>query len=232
MLSLGTELDFALAIASARVGLPAGSPPPVRAATSTFLISFANSLPRRASTTAFLCLVVASLWCSLTKCPLSRLFQHLLEQPMHAQVIRKLGMECSSKQGPLSYDDNLTVAAAQNLDLAAGRLHPRSTDEHAWRGATSGPFDRPFERVDLTAEGIAPHRHIDATDERLVIDAVDDAVRQQDHPGTRSVSRQPRPNSLLQRLEQLEGHEQLAHRGRLPAGNDDAVDSGKLVGTA
>src|SRR3954451_16173119 len=65
MLSLGTELDFALAIASANVGVPAGSPPPVRAATSTFLMSFANSLPRRASTTAFLCLVVAHLLCPL-----------------------------------------------------------------------------------------------------------------------------------------------------------------------
>src|SRR3954471_21816698 len=61
MLSLGTELPFAFAIASARVGLPAGSPPPVRAATSTFLMSLANSLPRRASTTAFLCFVVAHL---------------------------------------------------------------------------------------------------------------------------------------------------------------------------
>src|SRR6188472_4265096 len=59
MLSLGTELPLALAMASASVGLPAGSPPPVRAATSTFLMSFANSLPRRASTTAFLCFVVA-----------------------------------------------------------------------------------------------------------------------------------------------------------------------------
>src|SRR3712207_5591509 len=37
------------------------SPPPVRAATSTFLISLAKSLPRLASTTAFLCLVVAHL---------------------------------------------------------------------------------------------------------------------------------------------------------------------------
>src|SRR3982750_599711 len=61
MLSLGTELDFALAMASARGGFPAGPPPPVRAATSTFLISLANSLPRRASTTAFLCFVVAHL---------------------------------------------------------------------------------------------------------------------------------------------------------------------------
>src|SRR3954467_12394800 len=72
MLSLGTELDFALAMASASVGLPAGSPPPVRAATSTFLISFAKSLPRRASTTAFLCFVVAHLEWPLTDFPLSR----------------------------------------------------------------------------------------------------------------------------------------------------------------
>src|SRR5436190_23604669 len=61
MLSLGTELDLAFWMASASVGLPAGSPPPVRAATSTFLMSLAKSLPRRASTTAFLCFVVAHL---------------------------------------------------------------------------------------------------------------------------------------------------------------------------
>src|SRR5919112_4303917 len=61
MLSLGTEDFFAFWMASYSVGLPAGSPPPTRAATSTFLISLANILPRRASMTAFLCLVVAHL---------------------------------------------------------------------------------------------------------------------------------------------------------------------------
>src|ERR1051325_3554354 len=61
MLSLGTEDFFAFWMASYRVGLPAGSPPPTRAATSTFLISLANILPRLASMTAFLCLVVAHL---------------------------------------------------------------------------------------------------------------------------------------------------------------------------
>src|SRR5213595_445820 len=61
MLSLGTEVFFAFWMASYSVGLPPGSPPPVRAATSMFLISFAKSLPRLASTTAFLCLVVAHL---------------------------------------------------------------------------------------------------------------------------------------------------------------------------
>src|SRR4051794_24810703 len=61
MLSFGTDDFFAFWMASYSVGLPAGSPPPVRAATSMFLISFANILPRLASTTAFLCLVVAHL---------------------------------------------------------------------------------------------------------------------------------------------------------------------------
>src|SRR6202041_2519581 len=69
MLSFGTELFLAFWIASNNVGLPAGSPPPVRAATSTFLISLANSLPRLASTTAFLCLVVAHLEWPLICCP-------------------------------------------------------------------------------------------------------------------------------------------------------------------
>ncbi len=61
MLSLGTEDFLAFWIASYSVGLPAGSPPPIRAATSMFLISLANILPRLASMTAFLCLVVAHL---------------------------------------------------------------------------------------------------------------------------------------------------------------------------
>src|SRR5580698_10394808 len=61
MLSLGTDVFLAFWMASYSVGLPPGSPPPVRAATSMFLISRANSLPRRASLTAFWCLVVAHL---------------------------------------------------------------------------------------------------------------------------------------------------------------------------
>src|SRR4029450_8045730 len=69
MLSLGTEDFLAFWIASYSVGLPSGSPPPVRAATSMFLISLANILPRRASMTAFLCLVVAHSACPLITTP-------------------------------------------------------------------------------------------------------------------------------------------------------------------
>src|SRR5256885_10982694 len=94
MLSLGTELDFALAIASANVGFAAGSRPPVRAATSTFLMSFANSLPRRASTTAFLCLVVAHLLCPLIWGRSRQALPHDVgEQRMHTHVTGQLRME-------------------------------------------------------------------------------------------------------------------------------------------
>ena len=69
MLSLGTDDFLAFWTASYSVGLPARSPPPVRAATSMFLISLANILPRLASTTAFLCLVVAHLEWPLMRPP-------------------------------------------------------------------------------------------------------------------------------------------------------------------
>src|SRR4051812_42252595 len=72
MLSLGTEFFLAFWMASYSVGLPAGSPPPTRAATSMFLISRAKFLPRRASMTAFLCFVVAHLeWPLMQVLPLS-----------------------------------------------------------------------------------------------------------------------------------------------------------------
>src|SRR6478752_6950965 len=68
MLSLGTEDFLAFWMASNRVGLPFGSAPPVRAATSMFLMSLANSLPRLASLAAFWCLVVAHLGWPLMPC--------------------------------------------------------------------------------------------------------------------------------------------------------------------
>src|SRR4051812_17129284 len=73
MLSLVTDDFLAFWIASKSVGLPAGSPPPIRAATSMFLISLVFILLRLASTTAFLCLVVAHLeWPDISDPFLSR----------------------------------------------------------------------------------------------------------------------------------------------------------------
>src|SRR3954466_15380877 len=70
MLSLGTDDFFAFWMASYSVGLPVGSPPPIRAATSMFLISLANILPRLASTLAFLGFVGAHLeWPDISSLP-------------------------------------------------------------------------------------------------------------------------------------------------------------------
>src|SRR5919108_4486291 len=63
MLSLGIEASFAFWTASASAGLPSTSPPPSFAATVIARASFVKSLPRRASTTAFLCLIDAHLEC-------------------------------------------------------------------------------------------------------------------------------------------------------------------------
>src|SRR5699024_11907168 len=101
MLSPGTEDFFAFWIASYSVGLPAGSPPPVRAATSMFLISRANSLPRLASIAAFLCLVVAHLECpAMVDTSRSSLLRRLPprdrleEHAVDPQVAADLRVEC------------------------------------------------------------------------------------------------------------------------------------------
>src|SRR3954453_20327790 len=140
MLSLGTELFFAFWMASYSVGFPAGSPPPTRAATSTFLISLANILPRLASMTAFLCLVVAHLeWpdmVNLRRYPSSSpSADHLDEVPMDAQVAGELRVECRGKQVPLLNGDNSTggravADAPHHLDFRADVLDPRRPDEN------------------------------------------------------------------------------------------------------
>src|SRR6187549_141642 len=97
MLSLGTDDFLAFWMASYSVGLPVGSPPPVRAATSMFLISLANALPRRASMTAFLCLVVAHLeWALMRLSSLCSADRH--QELVHPPVTRYLRVERGRQQ--------------------------------------------------------------------------------------------------------------------------------------
>ena len=61
MVSSGTEASRAFWYMVRSVGFMSGSPPPSRAATSTWRISLAKSLARLASVAPFLCLIVAHL---------------------------------------------------------------------------------------------------------------------------------------------------------------------------
>src|SRR3954447_2143949 len=133
MFLFGTELFLAFWMASKSVGLPAGSPPPVRAATSMFLIIFAKSLPRFASMTAFLCFVVAHLEWPLMR--YSPALHQIDEQRVHAQVTRELRVEGSGQQVALPDCDDPTVGhsaldARELRDAGAGLLDPGGADEH------------------------------------------------------------------------------------------------------
>src|SRR3954462_15638682 len=191
MLSFGTELFLAFWIASYSVGLPVGSPPPVRAATSTFLISLANILPRLASMTAFLCLVVAHLeWPGMGEPPLLpcvdvSLPYQLHEVPVHTQVAGQLGVEGRGQQAALPDRDNPTGGrtvgdAPHHLHARADPLDPRRPDEHGVQvRAVEG--HGALERVDLAAERVPPDRHVDTAEGLLVGAPVEDLVGQHDH---------------------------------------------------
>src|SRR3954447_10040409 len=240
MLSLGTELFLAFSIASKRVGLPAGSPPPIFAATSMFLISLANILPRRASMTAFLCLVVAHFeWPDMGCFPL-RLYvvsvrrcagDHEVEEQAVDPVVAPvhLGVEGRRQQRTLPDRHDPTggrpgLHACEHLDPPADLLHPRCADEdRVHRVGQPGEGEIALEGVDLAAEGVAAHGDVESAEGLLVARAVLDAVGEHDHPGTRPEDWEALLDPLPDRLEEVEGAGQLRHGRRLAAGDHQAV---------
>ena len=89
-----------------------------------------------------------------------------------------------------------------------------------------------LEGVDLPAERVASHRDVQPADRLLPGRAVLDPVGQHDHAGARAEGGQTTPDGLAQRLEEVEDPGELDHRGRLAAGDDEAVARGELGGTA
>src|SRR5919199_1780591 len=245
MLSLGTEDFLAFWMASYRVGLPAGSPPPVRAATSMFLMSLANILPRLASMTAFLCFVVAHLlWPDIALPPRRSVGarqtapDHLDEEPVHAGVPGDLGVERRREQVPLPHRHDPTFGSrplhrrdpGEHLDVGRHLLDPGGADEDRPHLAAlhAGEGQVLLEALDLPAEGVAAHRHVDAAERLLPLDGVDDAVREEDHARARAVRRHALLETVEDGLAQLEGAGELVDGRRLPAGQHERVDLGEL----
>src|SRR5690242_223268 len=140
MFLLGTDDFFAFWMASYSVGLPSMSTPPMRAATSMFLISFAKSLPRLASITAFLCFVVAHLeWPDICLSPsrnpskqrtpeilqgLRRTVRahHVDEQGVHAVVAGQFRVERRGERVALADRDDVAVVLGKHFGLGADGL--------------------------------------------------------------------------------------------------------------
>src|ERR1700742_3517149 len=122
MLSLGTEFFLAFWMASYSVGLPPGSPPPVRAATSMFLISLAKFFPLRASMIAFLCLVVAHLeWPLMQVLPLSLLLFHFCE-------VRSTSLRGRLCPTPRRFAE-LVSAVGRRTNSGCGRAEQKGSDQ-------------------------------------------------------------------------------------------------------
>src|SRR3954471_7676649 len=160
------------------------------------------------------------------------------EQLMHPRVTGELGMERRRQQRTLSYGDDPTggltvVDLRERLNGFAELLDPGRPDEHGMhRFVQPAEADVALERVDLASEGVAPHGHVDAADAHLVGGAVEHPVGQQDHAGAGAERRHAVGDPLLQRLQQVERHQQLADRRRLTAGDDKPVDPVELVRTS
>src|SRR5690242_14321940 len=82
-LSLGILAARALSIAARSRGFPVASPPPMRAATVSSLLSLVLTLDRLASTAAFLCLMVLHLLCPDMK-PLPARRSHCSDVSYHS----------------------------------------------------------------------------------------------------------------------------------------------------
>src|SRR3954453_2915664 len=131
MLSLGTEVFFAFWTASYSVGLPAGSPPPIRAATSMFLISLAKTLARRESITAFLCLVVAHLECPDTREILARAGRRLrshVDDHRAPGPVAEPAVELVGPVGVRAVDAQPGRRQTGPVEGPEGRDHQRATD--------------------------------------------------------------------------------------------------------
>ncbi len=222
-------------MASASVGLPARSPPPVRAATSMVLIILANSLPRLASTTAFLCLVVAHLEWPLMS---ALSFTISTNNPCTRRSPVSSGWNDVASTGPLRTATTLPAAGPPGGTRRAPRPPSPALsthgapDEHgvdladARRGRGRSRTSRPAGRRRCGARRCRARRA-----------CAGPAARRAPSPASRIIpahepyAGRPACSGLLQRVEQLEQLEQHGDRRGLATGQHDPVEAVEVLGT-
>src|SRR5579859_4084329 len=110
IVSRGTDASRAFWNMVRSVGLASGSPPPSRAATSIWRISFANSFPRALSAAPFLCLIECHLeWPLIPRLPRHSCTDLLEEALMDAEITGQLGMEGGRPAGRLAAQHGVPV---------------------------------------------------------------------------------------------------------------------------
>ena len=84
------------------------------------------------------------------------------EELVDAPVAGDLGVERRREHAALTDGDRMSGRAGEHLDVGSDALDPGRPDEHRVHGIVEADeVEVVFERVDLTTESVAPHRHID-----------------------------------------------------------------------
>src|SRR5689334_4719231 len=214
MLSFGMEYDRAFSIAFCSARFADGSPPPSFAATMIARVSFEKSLPRFASAAPFLCLIVDHLLCPDTR-RLPYLVQKELVDP---RIVGQLGMERRNEDPSLPREHRMPVDLGEHLDVGPRLLDPRRADEDGAHGLVPVPdIEVGLEAVHLPAEGIAADGDVCETEVVAV---------EHNHPGARAEDRRL---ERAQRVVEVVQLHHARHRGRLAAGDDQAVEAVELL---
>lgn len=159
---------------------------------------------------------------------------------MHPPVAGQLRVERGGQHRPLPNRNDPTRGRTrrrhvghpgQHFDVRAGLLHPRRTDEdRPHRVPTDArEVEIGLEGRHLPAERVAPHDGVQRLELLLVGPPVQDLSAQQDHPGAGTVGGHAGAQPGAQRIQQIERHQQTAHRGGLAAGQDHRVRSGEFL---
>ena len=160
---------------------------------------------------------------------------------MDAVVVSDFRVEGRRHQVPLLNSDDPTggrsgTNARKNLDGLACLFHPGCANEDGMQrgivGLTPHEVQLRLEAVDLSPEGVATHRDVDATERLLTAPRIDDPVCQHDHACAGAERGKPLVEPRTERFEDPEGDRKLGHRGRLTAGQHDPVDALEFFGTA
>src|ERR1039458_5592306 len=243
IVSRGTEASRAFWYMVRSEALVSTSPPPSRAATSTWRINLAKTLARALSLAPLRCLVVAHFewpdikfllpdWALL----LYRNLKCVDKEPVNPLAVCQFRVE---RTAPDSFAANqhrvfavAVVVKGENFKVLGPGFDLRRPDEHAGHFTDALHVDQRLETRDLPAVTVATYRQWQHVETPLVASTVEDFMGQQDQSGARAQDAQPVFDLLLQRRANVGRRQQIGDRGGLPTGYHQAVQVVELFDTA
>jgi hypothetical protein len=154
---------------------------------------------------------------------------------MDTQIVAELRVERGHNNTTLPTGHRpSTVNGGEYLNPFTDPLDDRGPDEYRMHLVALDTGDRKvrLERIVLATEGIATNIDVDGSEGSLISSTIEDATREQNHPGTGPERRHPIIETLAQRIEQSVQNEQFGNCRGLPARQHQRVDKIELCWSA